>query len=78
MSDEMIIVTLNGHRIEKQTIAADVLEGWVEVCDVYDRGLVKKPIHTGRPVYQIITRRLYGSVRITYRGIPLLRASVGD
>lgn len=70
------IVRLNGHEITSNSVvAADALGGWLEVVDFYDRGQAKRPVVTRNPT-RIITRRLYGSVSIHYRGIPILRVSV--
>lgn len=70
-------VTLNGHRIEAwQVVAADALDGWIEVVDYFDRGQAKKPIVTAHPKL-FVTRRLYGCVTIRYRGISLPRAAAG-
>jgi hypothetical protein len=40
-------VTLNGHRIEaRQVVAADALDGWIEVVDYFDRGQAKNRLIT--------------------------------
>ena len=68
-----IRVTLNGHGgFESQVIAADALEGWVEVMDSWGQNPRGKKIIVQ---HNVISRRLYGDVRITYRGVSLLRAA---
>lgn len=61
---------LNGHDISAQTIEADAINGYVDIMDSYARYPGGRPGQCAR-----IQRRLYGNVRVTFRGQPTQFAS---
>lgn len=79
-----VTVTLNGHRIEQMTSAADAVQGWVVVADSYRRvpvmpvrAIVAKYADLPESLEKRVFRRLYGDVKLEANGTPILRASVG-
>lgn len=72
-SSQVVKVTLLGHDVTDMCTAASMSDGWVEIIDSYKQhyGVERMaPIAIFR--FGFLKRRLYGEVRVTVRGIPVL------